>query len=265
MGLSASGHSFEELCLPLRGELYNHARFLMHGDQATAEDLVQETLVRALRAWSRWTPEGAEPARAARSWLISIITHKLMNLVRDERTRRRHLTERRGELLEGLHRAVTLPPSSSKKALPSDECQGSPATTNAHFESGATMAKQDIACDADIADEVVHAVDKLREPWRTFVIRRFFRRQTIAQIAAETGHKMSTVSAGICRALKRLKPLLESFAQANYGLGRAGVDASVKAAKPVQADPHRIDSVVGEGHVLPLAACQTPPHQPAAR
>src|SRR5258708_36586577 len=47
--------SFEQLALPLFASLYNHA-FWLTRDQAEAEDLVQETFSKALRAFDSFQP-----------------------------------------------------------------------------------------------------------------------------------------------------------------------------------------------------------------
>ena len=47
--------TFEELALPLFASLYNHAFWLTH-NQSEAEDLVQETFSKALRAFDSFQP-----------------------------------------------------------------------------------------------------------------------------------------------------------------------------------------------------------------
>jgi RNA polymerase sigma-70 factor, ECF subfamily len=57
---------FDELCRALRPDLYRFA-FWLSRDRATAEDVVQETLIRAWRALDDLRDE-----RAARQWLLTI-------------------------------------------------------------------------------------------------------------------------------------------------------------------------------------------------
>jgi RNA polymerase sigma-70 factor, ECF subfamily len=57
---------FEQLCEPLRADVYRFA-FWLARDRATAEDVVQETLLRAWRSLDSLTDDGA-----ARSWLLTI-------------------------------------------------------------------------------------------------------------------------------------------------------------------------------------------------
>jgi len=64
-----------------------HAVYLTRGDAAWAEDIVQETFLRAWRHWERLTPDQG----SVRGWLLRV-TH---NLVMDEY---RSVRKRRGEL-----------------------------------------------------------------------------------------------------------------------------------------------------------------------
>ena len=57
---------FEALCAPLRPDLYRFA-FWLARDRAVAEDVVQDTLLRAWRAFASLTDEAA-----VRPWLLSI-------------------------------------------------------------------------------------------------------------------------------------------------------------------------------------------------
>jgi RNA polymerase sigma factor (sigma-70 family) len=59
--------SFEELALPLLPSLYNVARWLT-ADSAEAEDLVQETFLKALRGFG-----GFEPGTNFRAWIFRIL------------------------------------------------------------------------------------------------------------------------------------------------------------------------------------------------
>ena len=58
---------FEELAAPLLPALYNHARWLAR-DPAEAEDLVQETFLKALRGFG-----GFEPGTNFKAWIFRIL------------------------------------------------------------------------------------------------------------------------------------------------------------------------------------------------
>ena len=50
-----TGELFEKLAMPLFGQLFNFAQWLTH-DPSEAEDLVQETYVKALKGFSSFQP-----------------------------------------------------------------------------------------------------------------------------------------------------------------------------------------------------------------
>src|SRR6185312_1026740 len=77
----ASHGAFAEACLPHQSELYGVAMRICR-DPDTAKDLVQETLLRAMVAWSSF-----EPGSNLRAWLFRILTNSFIN---GYRKRRRH-------------------------------------------------------------------------------------------------------------------------------------------------------------------------------
>jgi RNA polymerase sigma-70 factor (ECF subfamily) len=79
--MSARHHRFEALVGALMPDLYRYARWLCH-DPALAEDLVQETMLRAWRSLDSLRDE-----HSAKSWLITILRRELA----------RHLSRQRGE------------------------------------------------------------------------------------------------------------------------------------------------------------------------
>lgn len=68
VGTDPGSRRFEELTLPHLAALYRFA-LRLSGNPAAAEDLVQETFLRALRGF-----EGLRDPRAARSWLFQILS-----------------------------------------------------------------------------------------------------------------------------------------------------------------------------------------------
>jgi RNA polymerase sigma-70 factor (ECF subfamily) len=68
---------FEQAAAPLRRELLAHC-YRMLGSWDDAEDAVQETYLRGLRAW-----EGFEQRASARTWLHRIATNVCLNAARD--------------------------------------------------------------------------------------------------------------------------------------------------------------------------------------
>ena len=66
-------HEYEAACLPLSSELYGAAMRLTRNPD-DARDLVQETLLRAMQAWSRF-----EVGSNVRAWMHRILTNSFIN------------------------------------------------------------------------------------------------------------------------------------------------------------------------------------------
>jgi RNA polymerase sigma-70 factor (ECF subfamily) len=64
---------FEELALPLFDALYNFARWLVH-DSHDAEDLVQETYLKALRSFASF-----QPGTNFRAWMFRILRNNFLS------------------------------------------------------------------------------------------------------------------------------------------------------------------------------------------
>ena len=69
---SGSSSEFERLAMPLFDSLYNFARWLS-GDEAEADDLVQEAFTKALRGFATFTP-GTD----FRGWIFRILRNTFL-------------------------------------------------------------------------------------------------------------------------------------------------------------------------------------------
>ena len=83
-------YDFNELCLPLYSDLVTYARTLTR-DRAKAEDVVQDSFIKAIQAWGRWQParEDAELSQLARSWMFRIVNQSFIDSYRQDRVRGR--------------------------------------------------------------------------------------------------------------------------------------------------------------------------------
>ena len=64
---------FEELAMPLFDSLYNFARWIAHGSD-DAEDLVQETYLKALRSFASF-----QPGTNFRAWMFRILRNTFLS------------------------------------------------------------------------------------------------------------------------------------------------------------------------------------------
>lgn len=80
--VSAKRESFEAEALVHLDALYGLALRLTGGDEAEAQDLVQESILRALRSWDSY-----ELGTNCRAWLMTILRNTFIN---DFRRRQRH-------------------------------------------------------------------------------------------------------------------------------------------------------------------------------
>ncbi len=86
-------HSFEEVAVPLMDQVFTNALYLTR-DRSEAEDLVQETYLRAFRFWQRF-----EPGTNCRAWLLTIAHNLFRNRYR-ERQKGGQQVELEEELLD---------------------------------------------------------------------------------------------------------------------------------------------------------------------
>jgi RNA polymerase sigma-70 factor, ECF subfamily len=75
---TAQKHSFETVALPLMDQVFTTALYLTR-DRAEAEDLVQETFLRAFRFWGRF-----EAGTNCRAWLLTIAHNLFRNRYREK-------------------------------------------------------------------------------------------------------------------------------------------------------------------------------------
>jgi RNA polymerase sigma-70 factor (ECF subfamily) len=76
---SAAGRSFDQEALPHLDALYRVALRLT-GDASQAEDLVQDTMLKAFRAWGQY-----RPGTNARAWLLTILRNTFINEYRKQK------------------------------------------------------------------------------------------------------------------------------------------------------------------------------------
>jgi RNA polymerase sigma-70 factor (sigma-E family) len=145
--------------------------YLVTGDRAEAEDLVQETLLRLARRWPRVRRMGHQDAYARRA---------LVNLAIDGGTRR---TRRRGELeLGGL-------------GMPESSRDGAAHAAGRELEARA---------------ELFEALRTLPPRQRVVLVLRYFEDLSEAQTAELLGCSLGTVKSTASRGLERLRAAMST-------------------------------------------------------
>jgi RNA polymerase sigma-70 factor (ECF subfamily) len=153
-----------------------------------AKDLVQETLIRAMCAWTRF-----EPGSNVRAWLLRILTNTFIHGYRKRRRHQRFATECPGDARNALY-----------------------GTTDDN-----TGDLEDAIVEHELGDEVSGALDKLSADYREVVERADLRGEKYKDIADATGVPIGTVMSRLFRARRQLEADLETYASEDWGIKRA--------------------------------------------
>ena len=191
---------FEETALPHLDALYGIALKLCR-DSSEAEDLVQETFVRAYRFFHRY-----ERGTNCKAWLFKILRNAFINGYRSSR--------RRGEVV-----AFDLIEGRSETLLRED---GLPAARN----------PEEIAANARLGEEVRAALNRLPPDFRMVVVLAFVEGYTYKEIATIMSCPIGTVMSRLFRARRSLREALGGQAR-EHGLGeRPGGTPSTPGRPP---------------------------------
>jgi RNA polymerase sigma-70 factor (ECF subfamily) len=188
MRTAADRRPFEQAALPHLRDLYAIAVRMTRNPDA-AQDLVQETYLRAYAAWSSFIA-----GSNCRAWLIRIMTNSFINHYRRARSHR-SFTERSE--------------SEQMSALYGDEPRAD------------SRAAEDTLLRAGFSDEVDRALADLEDDHRLVVLLADVEDMKYREIADTLGWPIGTVMSRLFRARRRLEEQLGRYAQADYGIKRA--------------------------------------------
>jgi RNA polymerase sigma-70 factor, ECF subfamily len=189
-GLSKDG--FVEEALPRLDAVYRFALRLAGGDADRAEDLVQETFLRAYRSWSSFT-RGSN----VQAWLFTICRNVFLR--EQERRARREIA---ASTLDMNVEAV------SEAALTANEAGLDPATR---------------FFDSFIDEEVLAAVDALPDEFRETVVLSDLEGLAYAEVADVLGVPVGTVKSRLYRGRRLLQTRLLDYArEMGYARVRGG-------------------------------------------
>jgi RNA polymerase sigma-70 factor, ECF subfamily len=185
-GAPARVADFATTVLPHREELLA-AALRYTRNRAEAEDLVQDTLARALGAWSRF-----EPGSNCRAWLFRILTNGFISGYRRRRRHNRFAHE-----------------------------TGDDAVTAFYGDGFDRVGNpEDILVTDTLGDEVESALAELGEDYLRVVLLADLRGARYRDIAAELGVPIGTVMSRLFRARRQLEVRLREYAAAAYGIRR---------------------------------------------
>ncbi len=179
--------SFATACLPHQADLYAVAMRICR-DPDASKDLVQETLLRAMVAWSSF-----QPGTNLRAWLFRILTNAFINGYRKRRRHARLTAERPADTLIALYGR----------------------------DRDHTDALDAALCEGALCDEVQAALDRLGPEYREVVERADLRGEKYRQIATALQVPIGTVMSRLFRARRALEAELSGVAARDYGYRRA--------------------------------------------
>ena len=173
--------SYESTILPLESALHTYANKLT-GCEATADDLVQETLIRAWRFWDRF-----EPGTSARAWVARIMRNVFIDSY--------HRDCRRTEIYElaagSMHHDDTSLSPGGHSYMPSPD---------------------DLVDGARTREEVHQALEALPPDFRQAIVLVDIEGLTYREVAEVMDCPMGTVMSRIHRGRKILRAELEKHA-----------------------------------------------------
>jgi RNA polymerase sigma-70 factor (ECF subfamily) len=196
--LVADPADFQAAAMPHMGSLYSAAMRMTH-NAADAEDLVQETYLKAYRSYASFTA-----GTNLRAWLYRILTNTYINLYRAKQ-RRPEITE--VEDIEDLYLFRRL--------------------SNSSVAAGSSSAEEQ-ALEGITDEEVKAAMDSLPESFRLAVYLADVEGFSYAEIAEITEVPQGTVMSRLHRGRKALQKALHPYAEARGLLpaGRAAEERS---------------------------------------
>ncbi len=172
--------------LSLRPELFSMA-FRYTRNASDAEDLVQDTMMRAYGAWSRF-----ESGTNCRAWLFRILTNSFINGYRRNKRHQRFAYESGDDTATALYGDVRQRTEGPDEKLVQEA----------------------------LSDEVSAALASLGDEYRQVVEMADLGEDRYKDIASKLGVPIGTVMSRLFRARRQLETMLAEYARADYGIAR---------------------------------------------
>ncbi len=234
--LSRVSYSFEELCLPCYPELVAYAQKRTRC-KATAEDIVQESVVRALNAWKRWEPVG-DPEVHARAWMFRIVANTFATQY--ARTKNHNLyTAQRNSGERGENLSPMMRNTETLKVI------------DAFFQEPVTMHPALVV--DEVSDEVQEALGRIHPEWAEVVRLVYMDGVPAHEVATILGIAPGTVRSRMARGRLALARILSPLARGRFGftvkpLSGSADEASnaLQTTEAPEQNSRGIDSIVGD-------------------
>jgi RNA polymerase sigma-70 factor (ECF subfamily) len=172
---------FEQTALPSMNVLHKYALHLTSNSEK-ANDLLQETYLKAFRFWSRF-----RTGTNINAWLFRIMKNSYINRYRTERSRPPHIS------YEEHH----VPPHAD------------------HESSLPYQSTREHSYDTQVGDEILHSLQSIDETYRNVVILGDLEGLSYKEIADTLDCPIGTVRSRLHRGRKLLKERLFAFAKGN--------------------------------------------------
>ena len=188
---------FEDEALPHLDAVYRFA-LRLSGSPDQAEDLVQETFLRAFKSWDQYTR-----GTAAKSWLFTICRNVFL--------RRRERGQRHDQIV-------------SESA---DRSGPGPNPVNPVWVSVLGVDPEGDFFESIVDDRIIQAIEELPEEYRTAVVLSDLEGLPYAEIAELMEVPVGTVKSRLFRGRRRLQKVLYDYAvEMGYIAPRTGTDES---------------------------------------
>lgn len=243
MLFSKSGHCYETLIVPIRHEVHNFARKLCRGDQATADDVLQETLLKSWKKWEEWEPSHVDNVEgSARAWLFRIASNVFISLCRTRKLQRTIQHEKRDEMVEGLHGVFVVRNRRVEPCIPPHDDN---FLRESSSDSREVLLDPTPTASVDFDSSAVkEAIGRLHPQRQALLNMRYVKRQKLSEIARSLQVPASSVRVRLVRAHSRLRPLLAHHAREEWGLRGAGVQLVGETPEVIKAETSGVDAVV---------------------
>lgn len=243
-------HDFNKLCLPCYDELvaFTKRRTM---SLAKAEDVVQDSYVRAWNAWSRWVPQG-DPVIWARAWMYRIVTNVFkMEYVRDKKY---------DSFVGHWMRPQVDPDERDQSGIRYTDCHlavTDQVASALHQGLDSTHPYYEMN---GLGDEVREALERINQEWALVVQMVYIDCISETEVAKILDLPPGTVRSRMARGRLALARILSPYARQRFGFGPESLiarraDEALDSLEPVQElepDPDGVDCVMTDDEILTL-------------